>query len=150
MNFDSANHAWICIGNLNHGRNLQVQAPPSRSKGAGRPPAPFDWQFSNTTRLTRLGLAPLLRRGLGRQWKERSLSAEKSPFNTREGEAAIKATQWGQKPITTGFFTAFPQSDENLSFGGMGCTTTAGTSREQAQKFSYRGRRLNSVSLVTL
>jgi hypothetical protein len=73
----------------------------------------------------------------------------KTPFNPREGEAAIKATQSGQKPIMTGFFTAFPQIDESLSFGGMGCTTTAGTSREQAQKFQYRGRRVNSVSLVT-
>ena len=62
----------------------------------------------------------------------------------------MKTKQWGQKPITTGFFTAFPQSDENLSFVGMGCTTTAGTTREHAQKFSYRGRRLNSVYLDTL
>ena len=78
------------------------------------------------------------------------VTLRQTPFNPRAGEAAIKINQRGQKPITTGFFTAFPQSDENLTYGGMGCTTTAGTSREQAQKFSYRGRRLNSVSLVTL
>ena len=57
-----------------------------------------------------------------------------TPFNPRAGEAAMKTKQWGQKPIKTGFFTAFPQTDENLSAGGMGYTTTAGTSREQAQK----------------
>ena len=62
----------------------------------------------------------------------------------------MKTKQWGQKPITTGFFTAFPQTDESLSAGSMGYTTTAGTSKAQAQKFGYRGRRLNSVSLVTL
>ena len=45
----------------------------------------------------------------------------------------MKTKQWGQKPITTGFFTAFPQTDENLSGGGMGYTTTAGTSMTQAK-----------------
>ena len=56
-----------------------------------------------------------------------------TPFNPRAGEAAMKTKQWGQKPITTGFFTAFPQTDENLSGGGMGYTTTAGTSMTQAK-----------------